>query len=174
MVPQPPTNAEELMAKITDINHAGRLARTMASDIAIYNTDKIKRGIENDLLFEELEDDLRDGLAMWNNKVDESITVGTNLLQKAFVDIIFANQGEVSSKIFGSCLARRAACSLPVCTAPLCCVGPPTLPNRFIVGLSHPLKCGLVMAHGVDRLRITRGRAVAVLVAFPARALCNS
>ena len=52
------------MSKITTIPEAARLARATASDIAIYNVDKIKRGIENDQLFEELADDLREAERM--------------------------------------------------------------------------------------------------------------
>ena len=88
------------MSKIDSIEQAARLSRAMASDISIYNTEKIKRGIENDRLFEELEDDLREGTQMWKSKVAEEIVEGTNLFQKAFVDIIFANQGHVKSRIF--------------------------------------------------------------------------
>lgn len=72
----------------------------MASDIAIYNTEKLKRGIENDRLFEELEDDLREGEQVWAEKVSEEICNGTNLFQKAFVDIVFAQHGNIPSKIF--------------------------------------------------------------------------
>ena len=88
------------MAKIDNIERAARLARAMASDISIYNTDRIRRGIENDRLFEELEDDLREGLQMWDAKIAPEIVNGTNLIQKAFVDIVFASQKNVKSKIF--------------------------------------------------------------------------
>jgi|ETNmetMinimDraft_26_1059896.scaffolds.fasta_scaffold336801_1 hypothetical protein len=88
------------MSKISSIPEAARLARAMASDIAIYNTEKIQRGIENDRLFEELEDDLREGQQMWVAKVSDEIVSGTNLLQKAFVDIIFAGAGNIRSPIF--------------------------------------------------------------------------
>ena len=40
-----------------ELDQAGRLARAMASDIAIYNQEKIRKGLETDRLFEELEDD---------------------------------------------------------------------------------------------------------------------
>jgi hypothetical protein len=88
------------MSKITTIPEAARLARATASDIAIYNVEKIKRGIENDQLFEELADDLREADRMWANKVSEDIVNGTNLLQKAIIDIIFAGSGVTASRIF--------------------------------------------------------------------------
>lgn len=88
------------MSKITSIPQAARLARAMASDIAIYNEAKIARGIETDRLWEELDDDLREGLAMWESKVSEEIVEGTNLLQKALVDVIFAGSKHIKSPIF--------------------------------------------------------------------------
>ncbi len=88
------------MSKITSIPEAARFARAMASDIAIYNTEKIQRGIETDRLFQEIEDDLREGMQVWRSKVSEEIVEGTNLLQKAFVDVIFAGSRHIKSPIF--------------------------------------------------------------------------
>jgi len=88
------------MSQITSIPQAARLARAMASDIAIYNQDKIQRGIENDRLFEELADDLREGLAVWASKVSPEIVSETNLLQKAIVDIVFGGSAHIKSPIF--------------------------------------------------------------------------
>jgi hypothetical protein len=88
------------MSKITSIPQAARLARAMASDIAIYNQEKIVRGLENDRLFEELEDDLREGLAMWSSRVSEEIVNDTNLLQKAIIDQVFGSFAHVRSPIF--------------------------------------------------------------------------
>jgi hypothetical protein len=88
------------MSKITSIEQAARLARAMASDITIYNGEKIRRGIENDRLFEELEDDLREAVQLWSNRVSEDIVSGTNLLQKAVIDQIFAPHTNVHSRIF--------------------------------------------------------------------------
>lgn len=85
---------------ITDIPRAARLARAMASDIAIYNSERLKRGVETDRLFEELEDDIREGLRVWREKVAPEIVDGTNLFQKAFVDIVFAEHGNLPSPIF--------------------------------------------------------------------------
>jgi hypothetical protein len=88
------------MSKITTIPQAGRLARTMASDIAIYNEKKIEKGIQEDTLWELLADDLREGQKDWESRVSEDIARGTNLLEKALVDIIFAQHGNKPSKIF--------------------------------------------------------------------------
>lgn len=83
-----------------ELDQAGRLARAMASDIAIYNQDKIRKGLENDRLFEELEDDLREAFKLWESKVSPEIFKNTNLLQAAIIDQIFAPHGAVVTKIF--------------------------------------------------------------------------
>jgi hypothetical protein len=83
-----------------ELDQAGRLARAMASDIAIYNQEKIRKGLESDRLFEELEDDLREAFKLWESKVNPEIVNGTNLLQAAIIDQIFAPHGAVHTPIF--------------------------------------------------------------------------
>lgn len=79
---------------------AERLARAIASDISIYNQKEIKLGVEEDTLFEQLEGELSEGAALFKNKVGEEMFNNTNIFEKAIVDIIFAAQTEVHSKIF--------------------------------------------------------------------------
>lgn len=79
---------------------AQRLANVMASDIYAYNTEHIKRGIENDTLFEELADDLRDAERNWRERMDPEFADDMTLFHRAFVDNIFATAGNIKSKIF--------------------------------------------------------------------------
>lgn len=79
---------------------ANKLARVMASDIAVYNEERIKRGIENDTLFEELADDLRDAERNWRERVDPSIANDMSLFHRAFCDTIFYGAGGIKSPIF--------------------------------------------------------------------------
>ena len=83
-----------------ELDQAGRLARAMASDIAIYNQEKIRKGLETDRLFEELEDDLREAFKLWESKINPEIVKSTNLLQAAIIDQIFALHGSVHTPIF--------------------------------------------------------------------------
>ncbi len=83
-----------------ELDQAGRLARAMASDIAIYNQEKIRKGLETDRLFEELEDDLREAFKLWESKIHPEIVKSTNLLQAAIIDQIFAPHGSVHTPIF--------------------------------------------------------------------------
>lgn len=83
-----------------ELDQAGRLARAMASDIAIYNQEKIRKGLETDRLFEELEDDLREAFKLWESKIHPEIVKSTNLLHAAIIDQIFAPHGSVHTPIF--------------------------------------------------------------------------
>lgn len=79
---------------------AERLARVMASDIAIYNEEQIKRGIQNDTLFDELSDDLRDAERNWRERVDDAYKDDMSLFRRAFIDNVFAGAGNIKSDIF--------------------------------------------------------------------------
>ena len=52
---------------------ARRLARAIASDLSLYNEDKIVRGIEEDRLFEELEDEIEEGRALYKSRVSPEL-----------------------------------------------------------------------------------------------------
>lgn len=79
---------------------AERLARVMASDITIYNEEAIKRGIQNDTLFDEVANDLRDAERNWRERVDEEFKDDMSLFRRAFVDNVFAGAGNIESDIF--------------------------------------------------------------------------
>lgn len=90
------------MAKIDDPKKAARRARVIASDIAIYPDiqKKIERGIKNDNLFEELADVLREARSHFKAYVSEDIFQNTNIFEKAFIDIVFANTAHIESEIW--------------------------------------------------------------------------
>ena len=52
------------MALIDTEEAARRLARAIASDLSLYNEEKIVRGIEGDSLFEELSEEIEEGRAL--------------------------------------------------------------------------------------------------------------
>ena len=82
------------------LKDAQRLANVMASDIQAYNTNQIRRGIENDTLFEELHEDLRDADRNWRERMAPEFSDEIGLFHRAFVDQIFATSGKIPSKIF--------------------------------------------------------------------------
>lgn len=77
-----------------------RLARTIASDISLYNEEKIIKGIIEDNLFEALKEELEEGRELYRGRVSEDIYAKTNYFDKAVVDIILRSKGHVKSKIW--------------------------------------------------------------------------
>jgi len=88
------------MAPITSPEAAARLARAILSDIALYNKEKIKEGIQNDNLFEVLEKELKEGEDLYKNRVDRELLKKTNFFNKAVVDILIKRSGDIESDIW--------------------------------------------------------------------------
>jgi spore germination protein GerM len=80
---------------------AKRLARAIASDIMLYNEEKIKKGIEEDNFFEILEKEIEEGKKLYNSRIEKNILETTNFYEKALVDLIIRNKGmRIKSKIW--------------------------------------------------------------------------
>ncbi len=79
---------------------AARLARTIVSDIALYNKDKIQEGIENDTLFDVLEEQIQEGEKLYQSRVDPELAKTTNYYNKAIVDILIKRSGNIESEIW--------------------------------------------------------------------------
>jgi hypothetical protein len=79
---------------------ANRLARAIASDLSLYNEAKIKEGIENDTFFGALHDEIAEGRAHYESRVDRKILDGFNFYDRALVDVILARKGHIKSKIW--------------------------------------------------------------------------
>lgn len=79
---------------------ATRLARAIASDISLYNEQKIIKGIEQDNLFEALKDELAEGRELYKSRVSQEVFTRTNFFDRAIVDIIVFRKGHVKSRIW--------------------------------------------------------------------------
>lgn len=88
------------MNLIKDPEVAKRLARAIASDVALYNEAKIQQGIEEDSFFELLSKELDEGRAHYDSKVDPTLRGQTNYYDLAIVDIIIKRKGYIKSKIW--------------------------------------------------------------------------
>ncbi len=78
---------------------ARRLARAIASDLSLYNEEKIVRGIENDSLFEELADEIEEGRALYKSRVAAEL-YKKNFYDRAIVDILVKSKGHIRSSIW--------------------------------------------------------------------------
>lgn len=88
------------MAKTDNPKRAERLARAIASDLSIYYQQKIQEGLENDNLLDTLEDELEEGRQLFRARVADELVDGTNIFEKAIIDIIVAPRSNVNTKIF--------------------------------------------------------------------------
>jgi spore germination protein GerM len=89
------------MAALIDTPEAAnRLARAIASDLSLYNEAKIKEGIENDTFFSVLQEEIAEGRAHYQSRVDPKLLGSTNFFDRALVDVILARKGHIKSKIW--------------------------------------------------------------------------
>ncbi len=79
---------------------AKRLARTIVSDIALYNRELIKKGIENDNLFDVLAEDLDKGKKLYDSRVAPEVRQRSNFFNQAIVDILIKQYGNIASRIW--------------------------------------------------------------------------
>jgi hypothetical protein len=79
---------------------AMRLARAIASDISLYNEQKIIKGIEQDNLFDVLKDEIQEGRELYKSRVSPELFTKTNFFDRAICDIVLRSKGHVKSKIW--------------------------------------------------------------------------
>ena len=77
-----------------------RLARTIASDISLYNEAKIAQAIERDNFFEAIRDEIEEGRELYKSRVTSELYNSTNFFDRAIVDVILARKGHIKSKIW--------------------------------------------------------------------------
>lgn len=79
---------------------AMRLARAIASDISLYNEQKIVQAIEQDNLFEALKGEIEEGRELFKSRVSVEIFTKTNFFERALVDIVLKPKAHIKSKIW--------------------------------------------------------------------------
>lgn len=87
------------MALIDTPEAARRLARAIASDLSLYNEEKITKGIEQDTLFDELSDEIEEGRALFKSRVSPEL-YGQSFYDRALVDILVRSKGHIKSEIW--------------------------------------------------------------------------
>jgi len=88
------------MRLITTQEEAKRLARTILSDILLYNQAKVKEGIEKDSLFDVLSDELAEGLKYYESMVEPGLRSETNFFNEAVIDVLIKQGGKHKSDIW--------------------------------------------------------------------------
>ena len=82
------------------IQSAQRLARTIASDILLYNRDKVIEGLKRDELFELLESELREGRELYASRVPKAVRSEFNFLERALVDVLIHGCAETECDLW--------------------------------------------------------------------------
>jgi hypothetical protein len=88
------------MRLIKTPDEAKRLARTILSDILLYNQAKVKEGIEKDSLFDVLTEELAEGKKYYESMVDEEVRQTNNFFNEAVVDVLLKQGGKIKSEIW--------------------------------------------------------------------------
>ena len=87
------------MAKYDNPDRARMLARAIASDLMLYNEERLTKAIQNDAVFEELAEEIQEGRQLFKTRVTDDI-FELNLYERAIVDVMIKSKGHVKSKIW--------------------------------------------------------------------------
>lgn len=87
------------MALIETEEAARRLARAIASDLSLYNEERIVQGINNDNLFSAIGEEIEEGRALFKSRVAPEL-YQKNFYDRAIVDILVRSKGHVQSKLW--------------------------------------------------------------------------
>ncbi len=87
------------MALIETEEAARRLSRAIASDISLYNEEKIVKGIANDNLFEVIAEELEEGRTLYKSRVSPTL-LPKNFFDRAIIDVLIKSKGNVASKMW--------------------------------------------------------------------------
>ena len=77
---------------------AMRLARAIASDISLYNEQKIIKAIEADNFFDALKDEIEEGRELFKQR--SPAATKTNFFDRAINDVVIRPKGHLKSRIF--------------------------------------------------------------------------
>ena len=78
---------------------ARRLARAIASDLSLYNEEKITQGVKDDNLIDALAEEIEEGRALYKSRVSPTL-YGRNFYDRALIDILVKAKGHIPSKLW--------------------------------------------------------------------------
>jgi hypothetical protein len=78
---------------------ARRLARAIASDLSLYNDDKLVQGIQQDDLFNVLSEEIEEGRALYKSRVAADL-YQKNFYDRAIVDVLLKAKSSLKSKLW--------------------------------------------------------------------------
>lgn len=84
---------------LTTKEQAARLARAIISDVAIYNQEKVEKGIKNDNIFETLSEEIEEGRQHFYSRVAPELNP-EQIFDLTLVDILIKRAGKIESPIW--------------------------------------------------------------------------
>lgn len=87
------------MALIDNEKDARRLARAIASDLALYSEEKVAEGVENDNLFTVLAEEIAELRAHYQGRVTPEV-FAKNHFDRALVDVVVRSKAHLPSKLW--------------------------------------------------------------------------
>ena len=87
------------MSTIDNPDLAKRLARAILSDVAMYNPEKVEKGIKNDNIFDVLKDELEEGRQHFYSRVSPELKP-EGIYDIAVVDVLIKRAGKYESSIW--------------------------------------------------------------------------
>lgn len=84
---------------ITNKEQAARLARAVVSDVAIYNQEKVEKGIKNDNIFDILNEEIEEGRQHFYSRVAPELNP-EQIFDLTLVDILIKRAGKIESTIW--------------------------------------------------------------------------
>jgi hypothetical protein len=78
---------------------ARRLARAIASDLSLYNEDKILEGLQADNLYEILAEEIEEGRELFRGRVMPEL-FELNFYDRAIIDLLIKSKGHIKCKLW--------------------------------------------------------------------------
>ena len=78
---------------------ARRLARAIASDLSLYNEEKILEGLQADNLYEILAEEIEEGRELFRGRVLPDL-FEKNFYDRAIIDLLIKSKGHIKCKLW--------------------------------------------------------------------------
>jgi predicted NBD/HSP70 family sugar kinase len=78
---------------------ARRLARAIASDLSLYNEEKILNGLKNDNLYGEISQEIEEGRELFRSRVTPEL-FDNNFYDRAIIDLLIKSKGHIKCKLW--------------------------------------------------------------------------
>jgi hypothetical protein len=78
---------------------ARRLSRAIASDLSLYNEDKILEGLQADNLYDVMDEEIEEGRALFKSRVTPEL-FEKNFYDRAIIDLLIKSKGHIKCKLW--------------------------------------------------------------------------